>query len=180
VAFANPGGPRLETDFLAGKLALSRLTEAWPHRLSFAELAQPAVGEGRPEERAHRDSPLATDLCRFLLEAATARIVQCHAFAPRTVVSAGARPLAFAPARVLAAESALVVNAFHQMVRLEEPSSRELLRRLDGSHTREELLAELRVRAASAPPSSSDPLPCSGPALDARLAQLGRHGFLVA
>lgn len=117
---------------------------------------------------------------RFLLEAAAARIVQCHAFAPRTVVAAGVRPLAFAPARVLAAESALIVNAFHQMVRLEERSSRELLRRLDGSRTREELLAELHVLAASAPPSLSDPLPSSGPVLDARLAQLGRHGFLVA
>jgi SAM-dependent methyltransferase len=180
VAFANPGGPRLETDFLAGKLALTRLTEVWPHRLSFAELAQPAAGEGRLAEQAHLDVPPATALCRFLLEAATARIVQCHGFAPRTVVSAGLRPLAFPPARVLAAEGACVVNAFHQMIHLEEPSSRELLRRLDGSRTREDLLAELDVLAASTPPSASDPLPRSAPALDARLAQLGRHGFLVA
>lgn len=177
--FEKSGGPRLETDLLPGKLALARLTGAWPRRLAFAGLEAPTspvvagapTGAPAPRLREH--------LCAFLLEAITARLVFCHGFCPRTVQVPGSRPRAFPPARVQAGAGQWVVNAFHQTLDLEPPAARVLLTLSDGTRSREELLHAMTTLASGEPTERAGGWPTTADDLEAALAKLGDGGLLV-
>lgn len=179
VTFDKQDGLRLETDFVAGKIALARLAEVWPKRLSFAELLTGVCSAptGLPQA-APSNAEDATALGKFLLEAAAARLVQFHGFMPRTSSSGGPQPCAFAPARVLADKGEFVVNALHQIIRLEQRASRELLRRLDGTRSRSDLLADLDCVAA-ATSSETGPWPRSDAELDSLIRQLARNCLVL-
>jgi 2-polyprenyl-3-methyl-5-hydroxy-6-metoxy-1,4-benzoquinol methylase len=177
--FEKSGGPRLETDFSPGKLALARLTAAWPRRLSFAELearTSPVVAGASTGPPA---PPARASLCAFLLEAITARLVFCHGFCPRTVQVPGSRPLAFPPARVQAGTGEFVVSAFHQILRLEPPAARALLALLDGTRSRAELLQAMTTLASGQLTERAGGWPATADDLEAALKRLGDEGLLV-
>jgi hypothetical protein len=142
--FEMESGPRLQTDFLDGKIALAELSRQWPRRLAFPEL------EHHCRERRKTISPPLTEsiatpeaLQAFLLEAASARIVTFYAAGPVLPNEPGEFPVAFPPARVELQSNDQVTSAFHLRLKLEERWTRELIARADGSRRRQDLQAEL-------------------------------------
>jgi len=177
--FEKSGGPRLETDFAPGKLALARLTGVWPRRLPFAELEAGAWRVGAGAATGSPGPAARKNLCAFLLEAIAARLVFCHGFCPRTVNVPGSRPLAFPPARVQAGTGEFVVSAFHLILRLEQPAARALLALLDGTRSREELLQAMTTLVAREPTERAGGWPITADDLEAALTKLGDQGLLV-
>ena len=143
-AFQRPGGERLETSFLPGKLALMRLAELSPARTTYADL-EGAVRQAMTELGCSSEWTQATpgDLRRFLLEAYAPKFVDFHAVNPPVASRPGEHPRAFPPARCQAAVGPRITNAYHQVIELQDRWSREALRRMDGSRSTNELHDEL-------------------------------------
>ena len=69
--------------------------------------------------------------------------VELYLHPPTVAAAAGERPTAFGPARWQATNSVeAITNVYHEVIELNHPALRPLLTRLDGTRTREQILAE--------------------------------------
>ncbi len=143
--FKLANGPTLESDFLPGKIALHLLTQSAPDRVPFTDLIKRTEELLTSSGQAHLNTPgLRSQLLRFLLDIAAARLVTWHTLAPPFTLLPGERPCAFAPARVRAATGDLLPNADQRETRIAERWTRQLLIGCDGLRTRQEILEDLR------------------------------------
>ena len=74
-------------------------------------------------------------------------LFQLHVHRPQFAAVAGERPRASAVARFQARTEPYVTNLCHETVQLEDGLSEHLLRALDGTRDRQQLLEELRAIA---------------------------------
>jgi methyltransferase-like protein/SAM-dependent methyltransferase len=151
------------------KAALMHLAEAWPASAPFRGLATAAHARlgGGPED----GGLLAGALLASLLKCAAPTALELSVTPPRLVVDASERPTATPLARLQAASGPVVTNLRHQAVLL-SALERLVLRQLDGSRDRAQLVRAL-------------PDDCAGPGargelLDQCLRRLARHALLVA
>jgi SAM-dependent methyltransferase len=136
-----------------------RLRATFPQSVAVEELvqAQPRAAGERPTVQAVVEAYVARDL-ELLIE-------------PVAVVAVpGERPEAFAAARWLAREHAVVPSVYQDVVRLGAPLVRRLVAGLDGTRTRDELIAFLDDPALAVDP---------GPRLEHLLGQLAASALLV-
>jgi methyltransferase-like protein/2-polyprenyl-3-methyl-5-hydroxy-6-metoxy-1,4-benzoquinol methylase len=140
-----------ETRFVAGRTretlttkdpilrgALLRLGDAWPASLPYADLvADVSAGLDAAAERVA--GLMAPSLLRLYL---SSRLLELHVSPPAFVTAPDGRPAASPLARLQAGASSEVTNLRHETVRLDDVE-RLVLRRLDGTVTREALLADL-------------------------------------
>jgi hypothetical protein len=95
------------------------------------QLPAPAAGEPpRPTEQ-------------LLTELYVAGLVDLCTLPGTAAATAGDRPEAFAAARWINREHDVMPNLYHEALRLQDPSGRKLLDLLDGTRTREDLLAAI-------------------------------------
>jgi hypothetical protein len=87
------------------------------------------------------DRPRPTE--QLLTELYVAGLVDLCTLPGTAAVTAGDRPEAFAAARWINREHDVMPNLYHEAVRLQDPGGRELLGLLDGTRTREDLLAAI-------------------------------------
>jgi SAM-dependent methyltransferase len=123
------------------KAALLELVSAWPGRLHFDEIelrASARSGRAEPESRALLASIFSKMLAPGLLEADITPYPHAVAIADRPVASRLARIQA-------AANGSEVVSFRHTTVEMDDEAARVLLRFLDGTRDRQELLETLRI-----------------------------------
>jgi SAM-dependent methyltransferase len=169
--FRGNRGKTIRIDFPPGKAAISALHDAWPLRLSYAELQKEVAARLR---RQGLDLAAFGQLSEFLRAAYSLDAVDVHAYRPRLAVTPGPTPRASALARRQATTGTLVTALTHRTVRLADETGRRLLLALDGTRDRDALLAELaRENAPDAPPPTRE-------TLDRCLDTLARLGLLEA
>jgi 2-polyprenyl-3-methyl-5-hydroxy-6-metoxy-1,4-benzoquinol methylase len=181
VVFERPDGPRLETDFLPGKLALAFLLANTPRRTAYPDLARQVEGQlARQGAMDAWTSQTPALLAKFLLEACIPKIALFHGAAPEVAVTPGERPVAFAVARVQAQAGGSVTSVYHHALGLEDRWVRELVARADGSRTRAELITELHQLAGQGDPADWTSWPAAARDFDAALNKIAQLGLLVS
>lgn len=142
------------------------LLARWPISVPVAELADwrhrtlPAAGEGL----SHRPIEL------LLAELFVGGLVDLRTMPFSAVATLGEYPEAFAAARGINRDSDVLPNLYHEAIKFPDPDVRKLLGLLDGTRTREELVAAIGG-------------PLSGPdgraKLEKALTKLAREGLLA-
>jgi methyltransferase-like protein/protein-L-isoaspartate O-methyltransferase len=142
--FKGKDGALLSIDHPLSKAAMLCLADTWPTTLSFDELLaaawarlEPGVVEGQSSEGGRDALVLAANLLRAY--AYSDSLVELHAYAPAFSRTAGERPLASAVASYQAQGGGPITNLRHERVPL-QGFERYLLRHLDGSRTRADLV----------------------------------------
>lgn len=171
----------IETEEPLAKALLLELSQAWPeprrvqHIFDSALKRIGATPAGTPQ--AHYEPQALRILERtFLTGAATRLISLWHGSLVGHGVP-GERPLASPLARLQASRGELVTSLRHTTVRLQDAPARCLLELLDGTRTRDDLLAVLRTRLAETDPASAHDL--SLEALNRVLNGLAERGFVL-
>lgn len=139
--------------------ALRTLRNGWPGSIAFDELVR-AVSEVLGLGADEVGGSLGKSLLRLYV---SSRLVELHAAAPAFTLIVGDRPVASPLARLQARESADVTNLRHEPVRLGD-AERYLLAHLDGTRSREDIVALVKDRSAG----------------DAVLEAFARRALLVA
>jgi methyltransferase-like protein/ubiquinone/menaquinone biosynthesis C-methylase UbiE len=120
------------------KAMLATLAAAWPRALSFDELLfelDPGV-----------DDAVLADIVHSMYWSG---IVALHLAPPRCVNSVSTTPRATALARRQASAGLLVTNQRRQVLKLDDPIARVLLRHLDGTRTRDDLVRLLDAEVSA-------------------------------
>ncbi len=143
------------------------LLERWPNSVPVSELAQwrertfPAAADG--ESRPSIEVALTGHYGTGLVDLRTAPVA--------AVAVAGERPKAFPAARWINQEQEVIPNLYHEALRHQDPLGQQLLALLDGTRTRDDLIAAIGG-------------PLAGPGgrarLDEILALLAKKALLVA
>jgi hypothetical protein len=147
------------------------------------------VGFAELRERASERAKLAVTadaaslLSEMLLKVYARDLVSLHVWPPRFARMCGERPRASALARLQAGRGWRLTNLRHENVDLSGPMARRLVQLLDGTRTRQELLAALAAgsgserdpsttRMGSAPPTAIE--------LETKLEDLARLALIEA
>lgn len=150
--------------------ALKRLlVSLWPRSIPLAGLAR-ALERQTAEPVGGVLSE--TAIVDALMRCYGSGLAELYLHPPTVAVGDGERPAAFAPSRWQAANTTdVVANAYHDNIELNDPVLRPLLTLLDGTRTREQILAD-------AGPAFAGP---NGPAMLQRaLDEFARLALLVA
>ncbi|MEY2521630.1 MAG: hypothetical protein QOJ66_195 [Ilumatobacteraceae bacterium] len=122
--------------------ALRTVREVWPGSIVFEDLARTVSGIlGAGVDEVGRS--LGLSLLRLYV---SSRLIELHSTPPTFASSVSARPVASPLARLQATESTDVTSLRHEPVRLGD-AERVLLAQLDGTRSREEVLALVNERA---------------------------------
>lgn len=167
------------------KSALLYLEQVWPRRVPFSELLTKACDRaGRAALGSDR-----RDLGEFLIRCYGVGIVDLHAYASTFISEISERPMASALARLQVQSGSPVSSLRHLPLKIEDAMGRELLRLLDGTRDRAELLEQLSKTKFSAPVTAStdgtrpDPSGSAGDRmagqLETSLINLAKLGLLV-
>jgi SAM-dependent methyltransferase/methyltransferase-like protein len=163
-------GVRVETRRASTITALRAITAAYPARVSVDDLVARTC-RGDPREIA----ALHGDLLTLTLHGVLALFTR-----PLTAVSQpGETPTASKVARALAMEGPLVSSLLHAPVRL-HPVEADLVRLLDGTRTRADLLAACGETLAAITPADDASAHTPAETLDRLLRSLATQGVLIA
>jgi SAM-dependent methyltransferase len=130
-AFVLPSGVKMESTHPNAKALLTELGKAWPHALSLEELAPRMAGAG---------VALDAQGLALLVRMAIARMIEFRAWNPPLVRTISERPRASAVSRRQARAGENATSLLHRSIGLEDAKLRTLLRLLDGTRARAELL----------------------------------------
>ena len=172
--FEYPNGGSMSTNHPLAKAAMSHLGQVWPQALPFSELLQTARALAQ-RDTADGEATLeddATWLSDMVVRLYAANFLELYVQAPAFVRKVSARPVASPLARAQVEHGSSVTNLRYSSVEVEDEAARQLLLLLDGTRTREQLLAELRQRANSGEITVES--------LEANLDRLGKLALLVA
>jgi methyltransferase-like protein/ubiquinone/menaquinone biosynthesis C-methylase UbiE len=141
-AFVLPGGVKMESNHPGVKALLFELGKAWPHALSFKDLEPQLAGTG-----------LALDAqgVAFLVRLAIARMIEFRAWNPPLAPAIPERPKASQVSRQEAQARDTATSLLHLSVSLEDPKLRCLLKLLDGTRTRGDLLKAMAAEMPETP-----------------------------
>jgi methyltransferase-like protein len=142
--FQTIDGPQVKTDYPLTKAALKILKNHWPRAIGFGALAHEATSCLRPSAAVNdgEEQQSIKVLCQDLLQCYTANVVEFHTWQADFVTEISKTPLASKLAAYQANNGSLVVNQRHELVKL-DPVSKELVKVLDGTRNRDELLEYL-------------------------------------
>jgi SAM-dependent methyltransferase len=173
VNFRRGKGGVARTDDPLGKAALVVLTDCFPKRLPFPELARRAAAKlGRPEP----DAAELTTLAELLTAVWMAGLIDLHGTLPRYAETVSDRPIACPLARAQVRGGMFATTRLHTPMRFEDATSRRLVELLDGTRDREQLAAEM---ATAFPPDQRPDADTLRANLDRNLERMARGGLLV-
>lgn len=189
--FRAPDGRTVTVSDPVLQAALLHLSAAWPEAVPFAELRTASGSRLGWDAECGQDPAKpaggARNLEGLLLNAYLADLVELHVCPPRCVRTVGARPVASPLARYQAGAGTRVTNLRHETSVL-DPLERHLVRLLDGSRQRADLIdalvglvaqGVLGVDKDGVRLSPSEVSSFLEHALDQHLAQLARRSLLV-
>lgn len=134
--FELPGSGKMETSHPAVIWLLEQLGQRWPLALSVRELKPRLAELGLA-----LDNPGALLLTRLVIS----RMIELRAWNPPVAESISARPRASASAREEARNGSSATTLLHLTLQLEDPKIRALLRLLDGTRNRSELVQAMQM-----------------------------------
>jgi methyltransferase-like protein len=172
--FEYPNGGSMSTNHPLAKAAMSHLGQVWPQALPFSELL-PTARALAQRDTSDSEATLEEDsnwLSDMVVRLYAANFLELYVQAPAFVTKVSARPVSSPLARAQVEQGSSVTNLRHSSVEVEDEAARQLLLLLDGTRTREQLLAELRQRANSGEITVES--------LEANLDRLGKLALLVA
>ncbi|MBV9209817.1 MAG: methyltransferase regulatory domain-containing protein, partial [Acidobacteria bacterium] len=143
--FQGAKGAVMKTDHPVAKAAIICLGEAHPQSLGFQELLERALersGNALATNEAERERD-ALVLGDILLKVYAAGLVELHVHQQQLATVAGARPIASQLARWQIAQGAVVTTLLCTGLEIEDAFGQKLLRLLDGTRDRADLLREL-------------------------------------
>jgi hypothetical protein len=140
-AFVLPGGIRMESNHPGVRALLVELGKAWPRALSFEEIEPHLAGTGFTFD---------AQGVALIFRLAVAKMIEFRGWNPPLARSIPERPKASRVSRQEAQTRDTATSLLHLSVSLEDPKVRCLLKLLDGTRTRVELL---RAMAAEMPES---------------------------
>lgn len=132
--FELPGNAKMETSHPAAIWLLEQLGRRWPHALSFREVKAGLADLGLTLDRAGT---------LLLTRLVISRVMELRSWSPPLADGISARPRASASARQEARDGSAATTLLHLTLMLDDPKVRALLRLLDGTRTRAELVAAL-------------------------------------
>lgn len=143
-AFVLPDGIKMESSHPGVTTLLTELGNAWPHALSAEDLGAKLAGTGLALDRQG---------IAVLVRLAIARMIEFRAWKAPLAPAISDRPKASAVSRQQARAGANATSLLHLIIALEDEKLRTLLKLLDGTRTRGELLeamgAELKEASLS-------------------------------
>jgi methyltransferase-like protein len=142
------GGTRVKAESPETKAALACLMEQWPQAIEVDQLCAIALDRADAFVSAASIDDRRRALMEDLFKCFVSGLIQLHAYRPTCVALASHTPRANALAAFQAETQDLVVNAWHETVRL-DVGGREVLRLSNGQRTRGEILEALVQRAKS-------------------------------
>jgi len=144
---------------------MQMLLARWPRSVPVAELAE-------WRERTLPADPGSTrrPIEFVLAEMFVAELLDLRTEAVAAVAVPGERPVAFAPSRWISRDREVVPTLYHEPLRLNDPTVRQVVGLLDGSRTREEL-----IKAVGGPLAGPD----GGAKLERVLEKLSSEAMLV-
>ena len=144
IAFLLPGGIKMESNHPGIKALLLELGKAWPHALRFEELEPHLAGTGLTLDA--QGAPL-------IFRLAVAKMIEFRTANPPLARNIPERPKASRVCRQDAQTRDMATSLLHLSVSLEDPKLRCLLKLLDGTRTRGELLKAMTTEMPEAPVS---------------------------
>jgi methyltransferase-like protein len=144
--FRHPSGSTAFSTYPIVKAALVALEEAWPRFLSLEELCSQARakldGEAIPNAATRAADKQQVEQALLKFYSIADALVDFRLRPLRVTKQPGPKPLARSLARWQAASDRSATNLRHEFVKLDD-FGRQVLRRLDGRHTRPEMVREL-------------------------------------
>ncbi len=121
------------------KTALLHLAKTWPAAVAFTDLVSHCctVLDIPPTDE------VATDLAELIMQLYTQSFIELHTVQPPMINHVEERPRATRLARYQARHCRVLSSQKHRMVQLSDPQTREVVARLDGNHTVEDIVEEL-------------------------------------
>ncbi len=141
-AFVLPGGIKMESNLPGVTALLLELGKAWPNAVSFETLEPHLAGAGRV---------LDAEGVALLVRLAISEMIELRAWNPPLARTIPERPKASAVSRHDACTRDRTTSLLHLMVSLDDIKMRTLLKLLDGSRTRAELLQAMAAELPQTP-----------------------------
>jgi len=139
VTFTGPFGSAARTDQPLAKAALTLLAQLWPKRILFTDLLARSVNMiGRatsPDENG--------TLAHMMTLVWFSGMIELHGHIPTFAPSVYYRPIASPLARIQARTGPNVTTMLHATFILEDEASQRLVTMLDGSRSRDDIVAEI-------------------------------------
>jgi SAM-dependent methyltransferase len=156
------------------KAAFLCLGDAWPHSLTFDELAERTFARLGPAGQTERCEATIADLCTLLAGAARRGEIVFRFDRPHIVSVVNERPEASPVARAQSQAGETVTNLLHSSVLVGNTMSRQLLASIDGTRTVDELQAEANRLNSISPEGTSE-----APDVNNLLLKLAKSALLV-
>ena len=158
------------------KVALLHLAEQWPNAVRFADVARHCAAQLHQPA----DETLCTDLAELFLTLFMQGVCHFRLHQPPVIGQVPARPMVSRLVRYQARHARVVASQRHEMVQLTDGFSRELVSRLDGQHTADELVEQLMTQIdPSSLPTDTDPRTVVEARVHEELQRMARQGVLV-
>jgi hypothetical protein len=141
-AFVLPGGIKMESNFPGLTALLLELGRAWPYAVSFESLEPHLKGTGLALDR---------EGVALLIRLAISEMIEFRTWNPPLARTIPERPKASAVSRRDALTREQTTSLLHLAVNLEDINVRTLLKLLDGSRTRAELLKAMAAELPQTP-----------------------------
>jgi SAM-dependent methyltransferase len=156
------------------KAASLCLGDAWPHSLTFDELAERTFARLGPAGQTGRSEAAIAELCTFVAGAARRGEIVFRFDRPHIVSVVGEMPEVSAVARAQSQAGEVVTNLLHSSVLVGNTMSGQLLASIDGTRTIEELQAETNRLNSISPEGTPE-----APDVDDLLLKLAKTALLV-
>lgn len=164
----------IETSSPLQKAIFRSLGKAWPHSLTFDELATRVFDPREAEAKVEQSPSAMADFCALL--AATVRrgdiIFRFHR--PDIVTTLSERPEVSPVARLQAGAGEMVTNLRHSAVAVDNAMSQQFLTKVDGTRTLGELQAEVNRLNSTMPEGAPE-----APSVEGLLLKLANSALLV-
>lgn len=158
------------------KVALSHLVSHAPASVPFRAVADHCAAVlGR-----EADVLMMSELADLFMKLYTQSLCEFHVFQPPVTGTVAKRPIASRLARYQAYHSRIISSQLHEMVQLGDNQSREVLARLDGTRTVDDLVADLLPMLPDESRAQlDDPASAMRASIEMILRRLARQGVLI-
>jgi methyltransferase-like protein/cyclopropane fatty-acyl-phospholipid synthase-like methyltransferase len=158
------------------KLALAHLSSRWPASVHFSDIAAHCCDALDIERTAETDS----DLADLFMKLFTQSFAEFKLVEPPMTPDIEERPRATRLARYQAMNSRVVSSQRHEMVQLADNQSREVIARLDGTRTIDQIVDELvPLLEEESRAAMDDPVVVLRASVEMILKRMARQGVLI-
>jgi methyltransferase-like protein/ubiquinone/menaquinone biosynthesis C-methylase UbiE len=133
-------GAAMRTDHRLAKAAMVIMQEHWPQSLFFDDLVERAQSRFYVEPVSDQEKET---LAQILFEAYGAGLLDIHVYQQKFVMEVSEKPVVSPLVRIQLQKGPVITTLNHATMRIDDPLGRYLLIMLDGTRTRDQLIADL-------------------------------------